>query len=160
MCDSHYCYGTKSANYYSKIIPDFSLKISGKKAYTLPGYTLMDETARNSTYGCKFAIYNSKWHFVLGEYFIKNFYTIYDLENDKLGIAPLKDYTYHTNKAHEDAAGPPEATRTANGTVIATPDEGDKDGNSGTAMVVLFMIVLFIVSCGVGAFCLHKRRLR
>merc|ERR1712190_335835 len=111
----------------------------------------MDETARNKTYGCKFAIYNSKWHFVLGEYFIKNFYTIYDLENDKLGIAPLRDYTYHRNQAHEDAAGPPEATRTANGTIIATPDQ-DKEKSGGTGVVVLFMIVIFIVACGLGAF--------
>jgi hypothetical protein len=64
----------------------------------------MDPAGRNSTYTCKFAIFNAKWHFVLGEYFIRNHYTIYDLQNMRIGIAPLKNFAYHKNVQHEEAA--------------------------------------------------------
>jgi len=70
----------------------------------MPGKTLMDPAGRNSTYTCKFALFNAKWHFVLGEYFIRNHYTIYDLENMRIGIAPLKNFAYHKNVKHEEAA--------------------------------------------------------
>jgi len=103
-CDSRHCYGTKSVKHYKTTVPDFSIKVASKVVYTMPGKTLMDPAGRNSTYTCKFALFNAKWHFVLGEYFIRNHYTIYDLENMRIGIAPLKNFAYHKNVKHEEAA--------------------------------------------------------
>lgn len=72
--------------------------------YTVAGPELMDFTAGNNTYTCRFALYNSGYHFVLGEYFLRNYYAIYDIQHLKMGLAPVKDYIYHTNEAHNEAA--------------------------------------------------------
>jgi len=42
-----------------------------------------------STLVCELGLYNSGSHFKLGEIFLKNHYSIYDIDNYKVGLAPV-----------------------------------------------------------------------
>ena len=50
VCDSTNCYGTKPVREYT--LPDYSIKLSNKKEFTIPGEELMDSAGANSTYTC------------------------------------------------------------------------------------------------------------
>jgi len=52
----------------------------------------MDPAGSNSTYTCKFAIFNSGYHFVLGEYFLRDHYAIFDLSHYRMGLAVSKNF--------------------------------------------------------------------
>jgi len=71
---------------------DFTMKLSNKQEYTIPAEDLIDDAFKNSTYNCRFSLYNSGYHFVLGETFLKSHYAIFDLSSYKLGIAPSKNF--------------------------------------------------------------------
>jgi hypothetical protein len=36
--------------------------------------------------GCQFALYNSGEQYILGEFFLQNFYSVYDVKHSKIGL--------------------------------------------------------------------------
>ena len=42
-------------------------------------------------YACQFALYNSGNQYILGEYFLKDYYSVYDLRDSKIGLGKVKD---------------------------------------------------------------------
>jgi len=113
----------------------------------------MDEIKGKSDYSCRLVLFNSGYHFVFGEYFLKNYYSIYDMNHFKLGLAPVKDVSYYKNQTHEDAAA-------LSGKNVTGETEAEKEyeKEKKTGLIIICMVVLFILACGLGCWMMKKRR--
>ena len=55
----------------------------------MAGKTLFEHPGQNG--GCQFALYNSGEQYVLGEFFLQNYYSVYDVMNGKIGLGKVID---------------------------------------------------------------------
>jgi hypothetical protein len=88
-CDEKNCFGKNECSYYSDIIPDYTFTLARFYNYTLSGSNLMEHPGDD--YTCQFALYNSGQQYILGEYFLKDYYSVYDLRDSKIGLGKVKD---------------------------------------------------------------------
>jgi len=118
----------------------------------------MDPAGANSTYTCQFAIFNSGYHFVLGEYFLRDHYAIFDLSHYRMGLAISKNFAPIKDKPvkKEDTE--------AKKTVVpghAIPEQKKSDSEIGhQTLITIGMAALFFAACGFGYFMVRRRRLR
>lgn len=160
VCDQTNCYGTKPVREYT--LPDYQIKLSNKKTFTIPGEQLMDPAGSNSTYTCQFAIFNSGYHFVLGEYFLRDHYAIFDLSHYRLGLAVSKNFAplpptpviTPTGEDGKKSVVPAHAGPAGKEDTIPI-DEGILTGYITFGMISIFLLACFGCYCSV-----KKRRLR
>lgn len=87
-CNEVNCFGKYSCDYYDDVTPDYTLTI-GHTNFTIAGRDLFEHPG--DTGGCQFALYNSGQQYILGEFFLQNFYSVYDVKNCKIGLGKVID---------------------------------------------------------------------
>lgn len=88
-CDNTNCFGKEDCSYYSDITPDYSFTIGKVNTYTLSGETLFEHPGEEG--GCQFALYNSGKQYILGEFFLQDYYTVYNVMANKIGLGKIVD---------------------------------------------------------------------
>ena len=139
-CDNINCFGKNDCSYYSDITPDYKFTIGKLNNYTLAGETLFEHPGLNG--GCQLALYNSGEQYVLGEFFLQNYYSVYDVLNGKIGLGKVIDL-------HPKLPDPVKSLQ---------PDEGDYKLPEGMSSKVFGAFAIFIgVMCICAAVCAYKR---
>ena len=92
FCDDDNCLAMNSCADYVGRIPDFEFTISGKKNYTIPGDNFLLDIPIDG-YKCMIAFFNSKDNkYHLGDVFLRDYYTVYDLDNYQIGFGKAKTF--------------------------------------------------------------------
>lgn len=81
-CDKNECVSRKSCDSFEMKGLDFNLTLGPDVNVVIPGSKLLIATQE----GCRFALFNSGKRYIFGNVFLKEYYTIYDIEMSKVGI--------------------------------------------------------------------------
>ena len=94
VCDGKKCLMKESCENYKGKMPDLKLTVSNRITYTIEGDDLLKEikAGADKTF-CQILLYNSGDTYRLGSSFLKNYYSVYDLDNFKMGLGKVKDLT-------------------------------------------------------------------
>lgn len=90
-CSDILCIGANACTTYQGMIPDLSLTLSKRVTYTVNGDDLM-RTVDDKPYKCEFLLNDSLDAYELGAAFLKDHYSVYDLENFKMALGPVFDF--------------------------------------------------------------------
>ena len=78
-------------------MPEIRLSVSNTAHYTLEGKDLLEPNSivdHTGEYLCEMLLYNSGDIYRLGHVFLKNYYTVYDIDNFKFALGPVVDFDY------------------------------------------------------------------
>ena len=129
-----------SCSDYKGIVEDFKFTISKKKTYYISGEQLTMDIPIDG-YRCLFGFYNSgdsMYH--LGDVFLRDFYTVYDLDNYRIGFGKAREF---------EALGAVE------------PEDNEKHGVSKELvanLMLLFGLVIVIALVAVWAYKKKEKR--
>lgn len=118
-CTWHRCYSEKTCSELHGWVPDYTLTFDARVNYTIAGNDLIspyNETIDNKPYQCKFDVYHleNTWYvMLLGDTFLKNYYSVYDSARRQIGLGKLVE----------------DISTTSDGSV--TPDTGSDSTGSG-----------------------------
>ena len=82
------------STYHGKI-PDMTLTISNRQTYTVAGNDLLLSKPfidKSGEYLCELLIYNSNDVYVTGAVLLKNYYTVFDIDNYKMALGKVFDF--------------------------------------------------------------------
>ena len=140
-CNDKNCYGKNNCEYYDDITPDYTLTIGKLSNFTIAGDQLFEHPGEKG--GCQFALYNSGEQYILGEFFLQNFYSVYDVKHSKIGLGlaidphePLPITSNPSSGSQNEKADPQEAFAQS---IVA-----------GSAILIGFM-------CIVGSICIYRK---
>ena len=88
-CDEEKCIGQKPCDSYKGLIPDLNLTISDRFTVEVKGDDLLTPIADDTH--CEFLLQNSGSFYRMGSIALKDYYTIYDVDNFKIGIGKVFD---------------------------------------------------------------------
>jgi hypothetical protein len=137
-CNEVNCFGKYTCEYYDEITPDYTLTI-GHTNFTISGRDLFEHPGE--TGGCQFALYNSGQQYILGEFFLQNFYSVYDVKNCKLGLGKIIDIH-----------APVKVTDPVPSAPYATPEE-----TAFAEKIVAGSAIAIAVMCVVASACIYRR---
>ena len=133
-CGDDYCYGKNACSNYASKIPALELTLSGRIQYTVPGHKLVQErniVVGNGKYNCEFLLFNSGDHYTLGSIFLEDYYSIYDIDNYKIGLGKVVDFepVDQIDEAYDSGS----ATHETTGDGSASGDSSTKNDNNSNA---------------------------
>ena len=132
------------SSYHGKI-PDITLTISNRQTYKVTGNDLLLSKPfidKSGEYLCELLIYNSNDVFVIGAVLLKNYYSVFDMDNYKMALGKVVDFDAPPPKEEPDpvvdpvddpvdpATDPAAADADDNGGVDV--DDGGKKKDDGT----------------------------
>ena len=94
-CNDEHCFGKHACSKYRNKIPDLKLTLSNRITYTIPGHKLVESRniiVGSGKYECELLIFNSGDHYQLGSIFLEDYYSVYDIDNFKLGLGKVVDF--------------------------------------------------------------------
>ena len=107
-CDDEKCIGQKPCDSYKGLIPDLNLTISDSFTVSVKGDDLLIPIADDAR--CQILLQNSGDFYRMGSVALKDYYSIYDVDNFKIGIgkvfdpnAPVPNDLPDPNAAKEDS---------------------------------------------------------
>lgn len=157
-CTDTNCYGRKTCDYYSDITPDYTLTLGRKSNFTLPGESLFEHPGEKG--GCMFAMYNSGTQYILGEFFLKNFYSVYDVRHRKIGLGKAIDP--HAPVPEDPAMTPlptssiPEDEPTGiEENIPSTANEADK---ALAEKLVAGSVIAILAMCIISTICIYRHQ--
>ena len=90
-CSDILCVGSNECSAYKGLIPDVSLTLSNRVTYEVKGDDLL-LPVEGKKYQCEFLIHDSIDSYALGSVFLKDRYSVYDMDNFKMAIGPVFDF--------------------------------------------------------------------
>lgn len=139
FCNERNCYGSNSCDYYS-FIPDYTLTIGKTSNFTIPGGSLFEHADEKG--GCMFALYAAGENYILGEFFLQHYYSVYDVIHGKIGLGKVKDL--HAKNDLPDEISNPFGQ--------STPEESEF-----AARLVAGSAIAIGVMCLMATICIYKR---
>ena len=94
-CDENRCLGRNECASYKGKLPEMSFQLSNRGTYTVPGDDLLSERVivdHTGEYLCEILLFNSGDYYLLGAPLLKNFYSVYDIDNYKMGLGRVIDF--------------------------------------------------------------------
>lgn len=160
-CTNGVCMSTKQCRDINMdLIQDYTFEIQERMNYTIRAKDLLIDTEHvynRTRYNCKFAIYwyddislNEAW--LIGDTFLKNYYSIYDVDRNMVGLGRLVSDIRPRKEETDDGLEPDdEDVSDTNGDGI--PDSTPADADSGSnGLLVALVICLSLAAIGLGIF--------
>ena len=133
-CTDHKCMLKNECSTYHGKIPDISLTISNRQTYTVAGNDLLLSKPfidKSGEYLCELLIYNSNDVYVTGAVLLKNYYSVFDMDNYKMALGKVFDFDAPPPSNEPDTDPAADNNGDANGGVDV--DDGgkkkEKDGS-------------------------------
>ena len=138
-CNDNHCFGKHACSRYANKIPDLKFTLSNRITYTIPGHKLVESRkiiVGTGKYECELLVFNSGDHYQLGSVFLEDYYSVYDIDNFKIGIGKVVDFepvaqideAFDTGSATHETTGDGTADKAdANSDdVVPNPADGSK----------------------------------
>ena len=113
-CDHHRCMVRKKCEEYAGKIPRLTLELSNRITYRIPGDKLLKEhnveVPDHGKFQCEIQLTNSGDHYRMGALFLEDYYSIYDLDNFKVGLGRTVNFEPPATKEEEQEEEAKEAT--------------------------------------------------
>ena len=125
-CDDTYCFGKQKCSNYADKIPDLKLTLSSRITYTIPGHKLVQErniALDEGQYLCELLIFNSGDHYRLGSIFLEDYFSVYDIDNFKVGLGKVVDFEPVEPQDESFDSGSATHETTGDGTADSTKDD-------------------------------------
>lgn len=135
-CGKDHCFGKNACSNYESKIPALELTLSGRIRYTIPGHKLVKErniVVDNSKYHCELLLFNSGDHYLLGSIFLEDYYSIYDIDNFKIGLGKVVDF--EPVDQNDEAYDSGSATHEKAGDGSASEDSSTKNDNNSNKSI-------------------------
>lgn len=92
-CDMDGCQGKNECDTYKGKIPELVFTISNRVNATLHGDELLSsQTDPNSDFKCQLLLTNSGDYYLMGAPFLRYYYSVYDMENNKIALGRVVDF--------------------------------------------------------------------
>mmetsp|Transcript_32892 Transcript_32892/g.40665 ORF Transcript_32892/g.40665 Transcript_32892/m.40665 type:complete len:285 (+) Transcript_32892:804-1658(+) len=127
-CDDTYCFGKNACNNYADLLPDLKFTLSSRVTYTVPGHKLVqdrDIVIGAGRYQCEMLLFNSDDHYRLGSIFLEDYYSVYDIDNFKVGLGKVVDF--EAVDPHDEAYDSGSATHETTGDGTHDAEDGQKE---------------------------------
>ena len=89
-CDMSRCRGVNYCDAYNMTDVNLTLTLGPDVNVTINEKDLLMDLHNDDEYNCQFTLFNSGKRMILGNVFLKNYYTIYDIQDYKIGLGPVK----------------------------------------------------------------------
>jgi hypothetical protein len=153
-CTHNECYNLKDCSDLHGWVPDWSFSLENMVNYTVSGNDLIkddDSLIHNKKYKCKLMVYHLEhywYHFLIGDTFLRNYYSVYDATRKQVGIGKLKPVSALAPKQDDDTATVDDSDNT---TVIDHPTDGrdptstTSSNNNGKGALLIVTLILSVV---------------
>ena len=142
-CDEKSCFGREECATYAGKMLDVTFTISNRVNATLPGDELLADIVDSDDFKCQIKIANSGDFYLMGEPFLRYYYSVYDFENHRLALGRVVDFD--APPVEPEGAKVPEGGHSSR--------EDDQNFVRNASIFAAIVIVFFACACF-----LQKRR--